>query len=123
MAVDSRPDWRPSLFWAVGLLLAWAAAIWLLHANWKGKEEQYLDQHAAVTATAYRASVNSFALATELIVDETIRRPDVLALFAAGIDDDPTARGRLYRRLAPTYDRMVAQGIRQFQFHTPTGRS
>ena len=123
MAVDTRSDWRLSLYWAVMAAFVWAAATWLLHANWKSKEEQYLDQHAAVTATAYRASVNSFALATELIVDETIRRPDVLTLFAAGIDGDPAARGRLYRRLAPTYDRMVAQGIRQFQFHTPTGQS
>jgi len=123
MAVDTRPAWRLSLFWAMALVLVWVAATWVLYANWKSKEQQYLDQHAAVTATAYRASVNSFAMATELIVDETIRRPDVLSLFAAGIDGDPTARGRLYRRLAPTYDRMVAQGIRQFQFHTTTGQS
>ena len=123
MAVDSRPDWRLSLFWAVALILVWAMATWLLHTNWKSKEEQYLEQHAAVTATAYRASVNSFALATELIINETIRRPDVLSLFAAGIDGDSAARGGLYRRLAPTYDRMVAQGIRQFQFHTPTAHS
>lgn len=79
MAVDSRSDWRLSLYWTVALAFVWAAATWVLHANWKSKEKQYLDQHAAVTATAYRASVNSFALATELIVDETIRRPDVLA--------------------------------------------
>ena len=123
MAVDSRSDWRLSLYWAVALAFVWAAVTWVLHTNWKSKEEQYLDQHAAVTATAYRASVNSFALATELIVEEVIRRPDVLALFAAGIDGDRAARGRLYRRLAPTYDRIVAQGIRQFQFHTPTGQS
>lgn len=42
-----------------------------------------------------------FAMAMSLIVNETIRNPDVL--FAAGIDGDPMARG-LYWRLAPTYD-------------------
>lgn len=123
MAVDSRSDWRLNIFWTMALVLVWAVASWGLYANWKSKEEQYLDQHAAVTATAFRASVNSFALASELIVDESVRRPDVLSLFAAGVDGDPAARGRLYRRLAPTYDRMVAQGIRQFQFHTTTGLS
>ena len=76
-----------------------------------------------MSATAYRASIDSFALASDLIVDEAVRRPDVLAILAAGLDGDPLARGQLYRRLAPTYDRLVGQGIRQFQFHTPTAHS
>ena len=123
MAAGTESNWRSHLFWAATLVFVWVSVAWLLRANWKEKEAQYLDQHAAVAATAYRASVDSFAMATNLIVNETIRNPDVLALFAAGIAGDPMARGRLYRRLAPTYDRMAALGIRQFQFHTPTSAS
>jgi len=123
MVTCSGSDWRCRLLWPLALVLTWGVAAWLLHANWKAKEAQYLDQHAAVAATTYRASVDSFALATDMIVNETVRRPDVLAIFAAGIDGDPAARGQLYRRLALTYDRMVAQGIRQFHFHTPTAHS
>ena len=123
MAASAEKNRSLLLLWVAALVIAWASVAWLLHANWREKEEQYLDQHIAVAATAYRASVSSFALATGLIVNETVRNADVLALFAAGIGGDPTARGRLYRRLAPTYDRMVEQGIRQFQFHTPTAHS
>jgi len=123
MNAGTGSDWRCRLLWPDALALVWGTVAWLLHANWKEKELSYLDQHAAVAATAYRASVDSFALATDFIVNEAIRRPDVLAIFAAGIDGDPAARGRLYRRLAPTYDRMVAQGIRQLHFHTPTAHS
>ena len=116
-------DRRCRLLWPAALVLAWVATAWLLHTNWKAKEAQHLDQQTAVAAAAFRASVVSFDLATDILVNETIRLPDVLAIFAAGIDGDPAARGRLYRRLAPTYDRMVAQGIRQLHFHTPTAHS
>ena len=88
MAVDSKMDKRFSLPWAVAFVTVWLVATGLLYANWKIKEEQYLDQHVEVAATAYRASVNSFALATELCVDETIRKPEVLSILAAGIDGE-----------------------------------
>jgi len=123
MEFGTGSDWRCRLLGLLALALVWAMAAWLMHANWKTKESTYLDQHTAVAGTAYRASVDSFALATDMLVNETVRQPDVIALFAAGIDGDPAVRDRLYRRLAPTYDRMLAQGIRQLHFHTPTAHS
>ncbi|SDH74458.1 ATP-binding protein [Propionivibrio dicarboxylicus] len=120
---DLKIDWRLRVFFISLFVLIWLGALWLLHANWLSKEEQYLDQHIAVAATAYRASVNSFSLVNDLIVNEIVCRPEVLAIFAAGLDGDPLARGHLYRRLASTYDRLVELGIRQFQFHTASSEA
>jgi len=112
-----------SLLWLLGGLLLWGLLAWLLHANWRAKEQQYLHEHAAVVAMTYQASVESYRLATDLLVKEVIETPEVIALFAAGIDGDPQARDRLYRRLAPTYDHLLAHGARQLHFHSAQGVS
>jgi len=112
---------------AHGLLAAFilclAVATYLLHLTWQYKQDRFLDQHASVVATAYHASVDSYALATQILVDESVRRPEVIATFARGVDGDAAARGQLYRLLARTYDDLVGHGIRQLHFHTATGHS
>jgi len=114
---------KPWLAWIVLALACAALLTWGLHANWQYKETRYLEQQAAVVATAYRASVDSYALATDILVEETIRRPDVIAIFARGVAGDTAARGQLFRQLAKTYDRLRDHGIRQLHFHTATGHS
>jgi PAS domain S-box-containing protein len=111
----------PILF--AGFCLSLGVVVYLLHQSWQYKQERFLDQHASVVDTAYRASVDSYALATEILVAESVRRPEVIATFARGVDGDAAARGQLYRLLARTYDDLVRHGIRQLHFHTASGHS
>lgn len=114
---------RLSVTLLAGFALGWGVAAYLLHQNWQYKQDQFLDQHAGVVATAYHASVDSYALATQILVAESIRRPEVIATFARGVDGDPAARDQLHRLLTRTYDDLVKHGIRQLHFHTATGHS
>ena len=123
MPGTTSPRVRPGLILLAVFVLSTGLAAWLLHLNWQSRQDGYLAQHAGVVATAYRASVDSYALATRILVAETVRRPEVIAAFARGVDGDPAARGRLYRLLARTYDDLVGHGIRQLQFHTASGHS
>ncbi len=109
--------------WLVVFILASTLLTWREYANWKNREAGYLDQHAQVVTRSYNSSVGAHALATEILVDELIRQPRILATFARGIDGDPTAQGQLYRLLAPTYDRLVQRGVRQLSFHTASAHS
>lgn len=118
-----RTKWLPALVLLFGFSLAWGVSTFLLRENWQYKQDRFLDEHASVVATAYRASMDSYALATQILVAESVRRPDVIATFARGVDGDPAARGELYRLLARTYDDLVKHGIRQLHFHTPEGIS
>ncbi len=120
---EGRAAWRPRLAWAILALAALVAVLWVSHANWKYKEQRLLEQQTAVVATAYRASVDSYALAARVFVEETVRLPEVTAIFSRGVAGDPAAREQLFRRLAPTYERLVKHGVRQLQFHTATGHS
>lgn len=113
----------PAFVLLVGFCVAWSITAWLLYQNWQYKQDRFLDQHASVVATAYHASVDSYALATQILVAESVRRPEVIATFSRGVDGDPAARGQLYRLLARTYDDLVKHGIRQLHFHTPDGHS
>jgi two-component system, sensor histidine kinase and response regulator len=113
----------PALLTLTGFCLALGVAAFLLHLNWQYKQNSFLEQHASVVTTAYHASVDSYALATQILVAESVRQPEVIATFSRGIDGDPAARGQLHRQLARTYDDLVKHGIRQFHFHTATGHS
>lgn len=113
----------PTLLLLACFALSWGALTYFLHYNWQYKQDRFLDQHASVVATAYRASVDGYALATRIMVDESVRRPEVIATFARGVDGDPEARGQLFRLLARTYDDLVEHGIRQLHFHTASGHS
>lgn len=123
MRAAVRTERLPALILLAGFCLSWGVAAHLLYQNWQYKQDNFLDQHASVVATAYHASVDSYALATQILVAETLLRPEVIATFARGVDGDPAARGQLHRLLTRTYDDLVRRGIRQLHFHTATGHS
>ncbi|MBF0255834.1 MAG: response regulator [Gammaproteobacteria bacterium] len=124
--MSERSPTRPGLkiaAWLVGFALAWGLALYFTYHNWQYRQNSYLDQQVNLVVTAYRASVDSYGLATQILVSESISRPEVIATFARGIDGDPAARGQLFRQLARAYDDLVRLGIRQLHFHTADGRS
>ncbi len=117
----------PSLIIAAFLLLE-SANIAFLHHNWRDKQEQYFAQQAISLETAYRSSVNMYALATEFVFNQVVNQPDVIDAFRAGInateeEGKGAARGRLYRLLYPTYSKLKASNLRQFHFHLANGES
>lgn len=121
--LSRNTGWKQAAAFMAVFAAAWIASYFLLYQNWQYKQNSFLEQHANVVNTAYHASVDSYALATKILVAESVRRPEVIATFARGIDGDLAARGQLYRLLARTYDDLVGHGIRQLHFHSATGLS
>jgi len=109
--------------WLTAFVFTAALICYFLYLDWQKKIAGYLHQHSSVVATSYRASVDGYAVTTRFLVNEVIRKPDVIATFARGVDGDHRARGQLFRLLAPTYDELVTHGIRQLHFHTASGHS
>ncbi|MFC5302889.1 hybrid sensor histidine kinase/response regulator [Azospira restricta] len=99
----------------------------LFYRNHRAKEDAYLAQYGQVAATAYRSSLNMYALATDTLYTEAIARPEVLRAFAAGGAASGAAqahwRAELLRLLQPSYEAMKKRQIRQLHFHLPDGRS
>ncbi len=109
--------------WLTVFTLAAILICSFLYANWQKKKEAYLHQHSSIVATTYQASVEGYAVTAQFLVDEVIRKTDVIETFARGINGDLRARGQLFRLLAPTYDQLLKHGIRQLHFHTASGHS
>ncbi len=116
---------RRSLIPLLLLLLLGALVVgtWYRYQVWQDKESRHLAGNLAVLEIGYRAVVNMFGLATETYFAEIINRPEVLALLAAGLHGEgqerDLARGRLYRLLYPSYDRLRVRNLRHLHFHLP----
>ncbi|MDI6749064.1 MAG: ATP-binding protein [Rhodocyclaceae bacterium] len=113
--------------------LTFAALLWTLLALWIAHEKeemrtQEFRRELDVVSTAYRAAIEQHRLMAETLFSTQMRGSDVIEAIEKGLaakDEMEAARwrGRLYRLLAPTYDRLVQQGVRQMQVFTPEGVS
>ena len=115
------------LLW-LAALTAWGLVLAFLHGNWQDKVAMHHERHEVALNTAYQAAVNSFELAAQAYFDEAVARPGVLSLVRAAREaesDEERAliRGRLYRALWPTYDRLREGELRQLHFHSAEGES
>ena len=110
------------VFAAVGLL-----GSLLLHLNSVDKQQQQYKQHTAMLDISYRAALHTYRIATEIYLRDTIRQPDVLALFArawqADLTEKARLRHRLYVRLLGSYQELWQYRLRQLHFHLPDGES
>ncbi|MDM8545718.1 PAS domain S-box protein [Candidatus Venteria ishoeyi] len=113
--------------WLLIFLLLESLAVGFLYKVTHTNQQQYLQQHVTMLQTAYTTVVNSFRLTTETLYNETINQPDVIALFRLGAKSKDAKRkrfrGRLYRRLYPTYKRLRARNLKQLHFHLANGDS
>ena len=57
MAAGTEKNWRSHLFWVAVLVLVWVSVAWLLRANWREKEAQYLDQPAAIATPRFSRAI------------------------------------------------------------------
>ncbi|MCX7898391.1 MAG: ATP-binding protein [Rhodocyclaceae bacterium] len=122
-----------SLFYRPWPYLGLALALWLALSAWLWRERQVMEnqefmREIEVVETAYRAAIEQHRLLAEAVLQSYFLEPDVLTLVAAGVCAEEEAeasrlRGQLYRLLAPLYERLAAQGVRQMQVFTPDGRS
>ena len=108
-------------------VLAWGLSATFLHDHWRDKEGQQLEEQANVLAVTYRASIEMYRLATEILFEELILHDEFVETFAQGVQSTGAtrdrARGKLYRLLSPTYAQLKERGIRQLHFHTASGHS
>lgn len=88
-----------------GLLAAFAlleaVAVGWNYRNWQDKEARYLDQYSSSLQVTYRSSTNMYRLMTETIVNEAVKRPEVLNHMAQMLEQPDERmraplRGHLY---------------------------
>lgn len=99
----------------------------LLHLNSVDKQQQRYKQHTEMLEMSYRAALHTYRVATEIYLRDTIRQPDVLALFARAWQTDLTGKARLrqqlHDRLRGSYQELWQHRLRQLHFHLPDGES
>ena len=108
-------------------VVAVIASVYLHHMR-IDKEQQYLAQYTAFLGTAYKSSVHMHKLATEIVYQEVVNKPEILDILeraeeAKSDDERNVLRGALYRALYPAYQHLVASDVRQFQFVSSKGVS
>jgi PAS domain S-box-containing protein len=110
------------------LLLIEGSIVVFLYISREEKEHQLSDRNLHSLQMAYQAALQTRDTAMRLAVQEVVLRHDVLAAFAEGIwsqdaSEQAKMRAKLYRMLLPTYERLAAENVSQFQFHTKEGLS
>lgn len=89
--------------------------------------EEQLESKLKQQDVAYHAVIKGLYQSTETLYEETLNKPEILALFADGLasygEEQDIARGLLLRALYPSYERLTQKGIRQLHFHTAEGIS
>lgn len=112
---------------AVFFLLIFLGAAFFLHENKLQKENTHFSEYITNLNLAYQSGVQSYRLAMDGFFANTLNDPQVTELLAeartASKERQNILRGRLYRLLFPTYERMMQQNLRQLQFHLPDGTS
>lgn len=99
----------------------------LLYLNRVEKQQQHYKQHTEMLEISYRAAIHTYQVATEIYLRDTIRQPDVLALFAKAWKSDQTGkeilRRQLHDKLRDSYQGIWQYRLRQLHFHLPDGES
>jgi len=118
--------WSRALLWTGGLAgIALVIGLFAFETR-RNVALQYREEASSVEAS-FASVIDSFATAAQLIHEELVRDPVVMACLAAaarGPDEDrASARRRLWDRVQPLYRSLEDNGFRQFHFHQPGARS
>lgn len=110
------------LFMVAGLV-----GVLLLNLNRVEKQQQHYQQHTEMLEISYRAAIQTYQLATEIYLRDTIQQPELLALYAQVWPADGAARAKLRRQLhgllQDSYRTLWQHRLRQLHFHLPDGES
>ncbi|MBS4020652.1 MAG: response regulator [Dechloromonas sp.] len=100
---------------------------WLLYSSQQQKQALHEEQHTEALATTYRASLQTYDKATNILFSERIKQPEILRLMDAASNTSGDAqipyRTQIFRLLSPTYRNLTQLGIRQLHFQTTDGNS
>ena len=111
----------------VGFLIVTSATLWLIKAGIDHEVREHIESRLSQKQVAYNAVLNGLQLATQTLYEETLSKPEVLALFADGVtqtgEPQAIARGLLLRELYPSYLALQQKGILQLHFQTADGTS
>lgn len=117
---------RPLL--AVPIVVAIAA---LLFSTFQSQQNELEAQHFEGETTnldvAYQQVLTGYERAAQVIFDEIVNQPEVLALMAQAnstdVAEQDAARDALYDLLSETYARLELINLRQLHFHLPDNTS
>lgn len=116
-------------FFPILLLFVAAALIGgvLLHLNRIEKQQHHYKQHTEMLEMSYRAAIHTYRVATEIYLRDTIRQPELLALYSRAWRSDAAGkaalRSVLHKRLQNSYLTLWQHRLRQLHFHLPDGES
>lgn len=109
------------------LTLVYIVLFWSTYEAWEKREQEIYVKHATILETTYNTTVHLYQTFAETLYDEVINNVEVLQLMAEAYDAPPDRqarlRGRLYRLLYSTYNRLAKKNLRQLHFHFPDNSS
>lgn len=109
------------------LVLIFAGLTFGVYQTWQKREQEIFVRHSAVLQTTYDTTIHLYQTYAESLYDEVINRPEIARLMEEAYISPPNRqavlRGRLYRRLYPSYNRLIKRNFRQLQFLFPDNSS
>ena len=111
----------------IGFIAISSVTVWLINIAINYEIEEHIESRLSQQQVAYNAINEGLQLVTQTLYEETLTKPNILALFYDGIsqtgDAQDIARGLLFRELYPSYQALLRKGIRQLHFQTADGHS
>jgi len=93
----------------------------------KEKEDSLYTRNIKALENTYSVIIDNYKLASQIIYDEVINKPDVINLLqqaqGANSAQRQTVRQRLLKTLSPAYKRLNEYNLRQLHFHLPDSTS
>jgi diguanylate cyclase (GGDEF)-like protein len=110
------------------LIALWALIVYALHLRMTEREAIYMNNFLHDVALEFRAVKQNYDMLSQHVYDNDIDDGSVTAIMAEAVQStDPSTRdklrGRLFETLAPLYEDLKKQHIRQLHFHLPGGIS
>ncbi|MBU1139324.1 MAG: diguanylate cyclase [Proteobacteria bacterium] len=111
----------------VAIFILLQAILFIMVSRGKKQDaEFYIQQHLISQDKEFRFVLNSFAREAEIVMYEVFGSEDIVNLYAEARNYPhrrDELRNRLYQRLSPAYQRLLALGFKQVHFHFPDGTS
>jgi PAS domain S-box-containing protein len=109
------------------LVLIFAGLTFGVYQTWQKREQEIFVRHSAVLKTTYDTTIHLYQTYAETLYEEVINRAEIVQLMEEAYDAPPeqqaVLRGRLYRLLYSSYNRLIKKNFRQLHFLFPDNSS
>ncbi len=100
------------------------SGVWYFYQSY---EQQYGKEVIDKIDTAFRTTINGYAMVSQTLYDEVINTPKIIDIFkqahTATTEQQIDIRQQLFSELDPTYQRLKQKNLRQLHFHLPDNTS